>query len=758
MTEHQGPGALPPTGLTPMNSSPARPPRLHSGGHGSAAPTEANLALKPAYFWWVFRQWWMVLLPVSLGLAAVACTIIMLTYKPDYRASALIMIEESAPYIAFSDEADTTGSLRYVETQIELLRSPLVLEILLADDEIARYPELAESEDRMDFLQEHLTISRINESELYHVAYVSKSPAHSAKVANSVVQEYLQIQDRTEYDRFQRVIDLLEEERRNRQVVVESLRQKVMELSKEVTGTDPFGYGNTLDVTRSSRPFQTTYAELTQVEVELEVRNAELRSLREETSGAAERGEKSGVLNMMVDGHAQTLAYEEAIKSLELAAEDRMSSFVDGFDPEKDARYMEIQSELEKQRDQLKKHRTRIRKELLTGLREADRAERDEAIADLEHEIATLETRKGLLDKKFKEESSTIMAGSSKSVALTFAEAELEREERVFEMIAGRKLAMQTESRAPARVTVRQRAAVPVLPVTKIPVKWLLLACAASFAAPFGLAVLREMSICRISEVEQLSRESSVRVIGEVSHFPIRRAAANSQSLPPKLRRQMFVYLESIDSLRTNLWLTSPRASSRVLVVTSAAAAEGKTCLATSLAVSIGNAEKKPVLVIDGDMRSPDVATVLNTRDRPGLAELLSNQASLSDVVQRVGKSNTYVIPAGRLKGNPHHVVREDRIVPLLAQLRNQFSTIVVDTPPIFGGSESLVFAKAADSVVVSVMRDVSRSKQLRVAIERLERAGAKVAGAVLNGTSSTGYAYSYGYGSYAAQLEGPDA
>jgi tyrosine-protein kinase Etk/Wzc len=156
-------------------------------------------------------------------------------------------------------------------------------------------------------------------------------------------------------------------------------------------------------------------------------------------------------------------------------------------------------------------------------------------------------------------------------------------------------------------------------------------------------------------------------------------------------------------------------------------------------------------------MRSPDVATVLNTRDRPGLAELLTNQASLSDVVQRVGKTNTYVIPAGRLRGNPHHIVREERITPLLAQLRNQFSTIVVDTPPIFGGSESLVFAKAADSVVVSVMRDVSRSKQLTAAIERLERAGAKVSGAVLNGTSSSGYAYNYGYGSYAAQLDGPD-
>jgi capsular exopolysaccharide synthesis family protein len=266
------------------------------------------------------------------------------------------------------------------------------------------------------------------------------------------------------------------------------------------------------------------------------------------------------------------------------------------------------------------------------------------------------------------------------------------------------------------------------------------------------------MSIRRVSDVEQLSRETTLRVVGEVSHFPIRRAAANGHMLPPKMRRQMFVYLESIDSLRTNLALTEPKANSRVLVVTSAAAAEGKTCLATSLAVSIANAENRPTLVIDGDMRSPDVASVLGTRDRPGLAELLSNQASLSDVVQRVGKTNTYVIAAGRLKGNPHHVIREERVAPLIAQLRGQFSTIIIDTPPIFGGSESLVFAKLGDSTLLSVMRDVSRLQQLNGAIDRLERAGATVAGTVLNGTSSTSYAYNYGYGYYSGRLDVVDA
>ena len=147
------------------------------------------------------------------------------------------------------------------------------------------------------------------------------------------------------------------------------------------------------------------------------------------------------------------------------------------------------------------------------------------------------------------------------------------------------------------------------------------MACAGAFVTPFGLSVLREMSVKRISEVEQLSRETHLRILGEISHFPIKQVAVSLRKMPTSLRRQMFLYNESIDSLRTSLMLSTDKQSQQLLVVTSAAAGEGKTSIATSLAMSIGNASKAPTLVIDADMRAPDVATILATRNGPGLAE-----------------------------------------------------------------------------------------------------------------------------------------
>src|SRR5262245_51429695 len=85
--------------------------------HGSRhVPSTATATLTPAYFWWVFRQWWMILVPVMLVLAGAAATVIMLTYEPDYRASAIIKIEESAPYIVYSPVGGEAGASRYVQT------------------------------------------------------------------------------------------------------------------------------------------------------------------------------------------------------------------------------------------------------------------------------------------------------------------------------------------------------------------------------------------------------------------------------------------------------------------------------------------------------------------------------------------------------------------------------------------------------------------------------------------------------------------
>jgi capsular exopolysaccharide synthesis family protein len=723
-------------------------PRSAIGGE----PSSGGI-LTPAFLWWTFRRWWRVIVPAGLVLAAAAATAVVLTYKPDYQASALIMIESSAPYIAFSNEATSSGSSRYVETQVELLRSGLVLGPVLSRKAIAMKPGVAEAPDRLAFLQKSLGISQIGGSELYNVSYTSKSPQDSAEIANAVVEEYLKIQSKEEFARFQRVIDLLEEERAKRSVGVERLRARVTELARDVTGRDAFGYDTNLELKGNSSPLSSTYHELTRIEVDRAVLEAQIRSIQE-SSEAPLQDEKSGLLDLQIDSNPTVVEAQASIDDLTMRAQEFKSKLRPDADLVNNQAYQRLTNEIWQQQEALKEFKTKQREVLLAERTAQRQAERTDSLAKLQQDLELINTRRETLSDKFKKEMEGLKSENTKTVDLEFARAELDREERIFEMIASRKLAMQTESRAPARVALRQSATAPAKPVSPLPYKILFLACAAALVAPYGLAVAREMSVRRISDVEQLSRETSLKIIGEVAHFPIRRAAANTQLLSSKARRQMFLYLDSIDSLRTNIALSNGEKQQQVIVVTSAAAGEGKTCLSTSLAMSIARADKRPTLIIDADLRAPDVATVLSVRAKPGLAELMRDEVLLSEVIQRVGKTNAYVIPAGRLKGNPHHALRDDNLRPLLERLREDFATIIIDTPPVFGGSESLVMAKMADATIVSLLSDVSRSRQLTTVVDRLEHAGANVLGAVLNGKQTGSYANYYGYGSYSGRME----
>ncbi len=163
------------------------------------------------------------------------------------------------------------------------------------------------------------------------------------------------------------------------------------------------------------------------------------------------------------------------------------------------------------------------------------------------------------------------------------------------------------------------------------------MACLAALIAPFGLAVVHEWITRRVTNVDQLRTELLLPVLGEIARFPTRvvaRVADATKGLPAAKRRELYVYAESIDSLRTNLRLTESvgvPGCQRVIAVCSAASGEGKTSVATALAVSISEATQQPTLILDADLRDPDVATLLGVPDEPGVAEVLSGQVAAED-------------------------------------------------------------------------------------------------------------------------------
>ena len=210
------------------------------------------------------------------------------------------------------------------------------------------------------------------------------------------------------------------------------------------------------------------------------------------------------------------------------------------------------------------------------------------------------------------------------------------------------------------------------------------------------------------------------------------------------------MYEESVDSLRTGLILSDQGKDVNVLAVTSAVSREGKTSLSSQLAVSIASASGKPTLLIDGDMRSPDIHNVFEIDNDKGLAQVLAGDCELDEAIITNWSSHLHLLPAGPLKTSPHKLLGQGAFDKALSELRETYSYIVIDTPPVLSASESLILSKSADATLLCTMREVSRLDQVTAAHERLTASGAGPVGTVLNGVHPSRYAYHYG--SYAYQ------
>ncbi|MAT72669.1 MAG: hypothetical protein CMJ58_24580 [Planctomycetaceae bacterium] len=727
--DYQLPAPRPPTEWTRQAVTASRPSRRADDSEG----------MPPDFVRRVLRNSWKWAIPLGLLLAAAAGCAVMYLHVPKYQASALIQIESKVPFVAFEQPSTVRDEARYFNTQIELLRGTVVLIPLLGRSEIGAMEEFQNEPEPLKHLQEHLAVAQIGESELYSVDYVSPSASDAATVANLVVLEYLQMQGQQERQRTQLVIDLLEQERHARSSRLEQLRRRVVELSREVTGTDPFGQGAVFNLDRALSPVDTLYQSLNEIDVNQEVLKAELQALNDAPIVYGDETASSGLF-------ALEISNREDIRELEsrLAAQrDRLTRIRKGTQ-----KYAETLADVHDAQSALNERKREVQEELSSARRAERQLQRDRDIVEKKQELQSLATRRVKLAERLEEQLAELKSGGAQSAQLEFAKAELAREEKVFELIAARKLALQTELDAPDRITLKQSAAVPARPLNPIPYELLLVVCAASLATPFAVGALREVSVRRIATADDLERETALNLLGEVTRFPMRPVASRLRSLPAWHHREMIVFAESIDSLRTQLMLTQGLGVGgvRVLAVASAGSGEGKTSVATSLAVSFAKATQHATLIIDADLRAPSAARMLGLPNQPGLADVLRGDLPAVETIAQVGSSTAFLLPAGRSQDNPHHLLLGGRIKELFDRLQRDYALIVVDTPPVLAASESLVLARAADAVVLCLLSDVSQSQQVRRAARCLDATGSRIAGAVLSGVPMRRYTYAYDY------------
>jgi protein-tyrosine kinase len=157
---------------------------------------------------------------------------------------------------------------------------------------------------------------------------------------------------------------------------------------------------------------------------------------------------------------------------------------------------------------------------------------------------------------------------------------------------------------------------------------------------------------------------------------------------------------ERFRMLRSRLYQLRTTRKLGSLLVTSALPAEGKTFVASNLALIIARQPGSKVLLLDADMRFPQLHVALGTPGRPGLTEYLGEEACLEEVLQHGNQGNLCFIPAGKAVANPAELIAGPRMKSLLELLYKAFDWIIVDGPPVLLVSDPLVLADLVDGVL----------------------------------------------------------
>lgn len=166
------------------------------------------------------------------------------TAAPRYRAEAWLQILADPPFVVFGRASSETGSADYegfVRTQMALITSPVVLERVLADPEIAQLPELSGAAVPLMQLRSRIMVHRPDGTELMMIAAEDADPQVAEKLANTVLDAYLWIYHEATAARTQQVIDLLDKEMERRHRELERLRGSVRALAK-ICGVDPWKF------------------------------------------------------------------------------------------------------------------------------------------------------------------------------------------------------------------------------------------------------------------------------------------------------------------------------------------------------------------------------------------------------------------------------------------------------------------------------------------------------------------------------------
>jgi polysaccharide biosynthesis transport protein len=271
----------------------------------------------------------------------------------------------------------------------------------------------------------------------------------------------------------------------------------------------------------------------------------------------------------------------------------------------------------------------------------------------------------------------------------------------------------------------------------------LLIAAALGLAAGLAAALILEHLDDTLRSPEEVERALGFATLGIIPKISL------GNNLEAELANPRSHVMEAYRSLCTALQLSTDSGLPKTLLVTSAGPGEGKSTTSLTVARHFARTGLK-VLLLDADLRKPQLHKRLNTDNSSGLSNYLTGACEPPQLLQKTDIPNLAFMPSGPLPPNAADLLGSSRLLSLLSVGLEIFDLIVVDSPPVMGLADAPLLSSAVGATIFVVGAGQVRTKLIRGAIKRLQFSRGSLVGTVLTGFDpgvTYGYSYSYGFG-----------
>lgn len=374
-------------------------------------------------------------------------------------------------------------------------------------------------------------------------------------------------------------------------------------------------------------------------------------------------------------------------------------------------------------------------------------ADRFRLLEALRQDVIASEATEANLSQALDDVEADAVAQDRKGVQLGALSREAESNQEIFDLLMQRsREADVSRERNPVRARILDLALVPTRPVSPDRQRNFLRGLAGGLMFAFVVVFGLERIDSRVRTPDELREHLDLSFIGLLPEV-------DAKDLPGPLLAvaELPQFSEELRHIRTNVLFSFSGDEPRSLAITSASPNEGKTTVATNLAIALAQTGER-VLLIDADLRRSSVHGAFSLPLEPGLSNLLVGNAKPSQVLQKTSVDNLSVLSAGHSPPNPSELLGSRSFQKFLIGLGRHFSWVILDTPPVIAVTDACVIGNFTSGVLFVVGSDRVSRQVARRAVEQVRAARGVLVGGVLNHVAVNRHRHYYA--AYAASAE----